>query len=67
MQPTALVHEVYLRLGGVRNMDWKGRAHFISLLSPTGLGVRSYKIHGEVTVTRLLIKRQNPLSVMTDS
>ncbi len=33
MQPTALVHEAYLRLGGVRNMDWKGRAHFISVVT----------------------------------
>jgi RNA polymerase sigma-70 factor, ECF subfamily len=33
MQPTALVHEAYLRLGGVRNLDWKGRAHFISVVT----------------------------------
>jgi RNA polymerase sigma factor (TIGR02999 family) len=33
MQPTALVHEAYLRLDGVRNLDWKGRAHFISVVT----------------------------------
>ena len=31
LQATALVHEVYLRLVDVRNVDWKGRAHFFSL------------------------------------
>jgi RNA polymerase sigma factor (TIGR02999 family) len=28
LQPTALVHEAYLRLGGSSEMDWKDRAHF---------------------------------------
>ena len=28
LQPTALVHEAYLRLGGSSGMDWKDRAHF---------------------------------------
>src|SRR5512139_1463582 len=31
LQPTALVHEAYLRLvGGVRPQDWDGRGHFFS-------------------------------------
>ncbi len=30
LQPTALVHEAWLRLGGDRKTDWKGRAHFFS-------------------------------------
>ncbi len=28
LQPTALVHEVYLKLIDVRQVDWKGKAHF---------------------------------------
>jgi RNA polymerase sigma factor (TIGR02999 family) len=28
LQPTALVHEVYLRLVGQRQVDWQDRAHF---------------------------------------
>jgi RNA polymerase sigma factor (TIGR02999 family) len=28
LQPTALVHEVYLKLIDVRKVSWKGRAHF---------------------------------------
>jgi RNA polymerase sigma factor (TIGR02999 family) len=28
LQPTALVHEAWLRLGGDRNNQWQGRGHF---------------------------------------
>ena len=28
LQPTALVHEVYMRLVDQRNVDWRNRAHF---------------------------------------
>jgi RNA polymerase sigma factor (TIGR02999 family) len=28
LQPTALVHEAWLRLGGDQQPEWKGRAHF---------------------------------------
>lgn len=31
LQPTALVHEAYLRLVGARNVNWKGRGHFIAI------------------------------------
>jgi RNA polymerase sigma factor (TIGR02999 family) len=31
LQPTALVHEAYLRLVDRANSDWKDRAHFFSL------------------------------------
>ncbi|HJZ98109.1 MAG TPA: sigma-70 family RNA polymerase sigma factor [Candidatus Solibacter sp.] len=31
LQATALVHEFYLRLGSVQEMDWKGRGQFISV------------------------------------
>ena len=32
-QATTLVHEVYLRMSSVRSIDWKGRAHFISVVT----------------------------------
>jgi RNA polymerase sigma factor (TIGR02999 family) len=31
LQPTALVHEVYLKLVDVRKADWKDKAHFYSV------------------------------------
>ena len=31
LQATALVHEVYLRLVDVRNVNWEGRAHFFAI------------------------------------
>ena len=33
LQPTALVHEAYLRLVGQRGVDWRSRAHFFALAS----------------------------------
>jgi RNA polymerase sigma factor (TIGR02999 family) len=30
LQPTALVHEAWLRLGGSEKSDWNGRAHFLA-------------------------------------
>ncbi len=35
LQPTALVHEAYLRISGIRDVDWQGRAHFISVVTHT--------------------------------
>ena len=31
IQPTALVHELYFQLPGVRHFDWKSRAHFLNV------------------------------------
>ena len=31
LQPTALVHETYLRLLGQRNIDWQNRAHMLAI------------------------------------
>jgi RNA polymerase sigma-70 factor, ECF subfamily len=31
IRPTALVHEVYMRLGELREMRWQDRAHFLSM------------------------------------
>lgn len=33
LQPTAVVHEAYLRLLGQRGVDWQSRAHFFALAS----------------------------------
>jgi RNA polymerase sigma factor (TIGR02999 family) len=33
LQPTALVHEAYLRLTGVRDIDWQNRSHFFAIAS----------------------------------
>lgn len=30
-QPTALVHEAYLKLVGHTHVDWQGRAHFLAI------------------------------------
>jgi RNA polymerase sigma-70 factor, ECF subfamily len=35
LQPTALVHEVYLRLVDQRRVDWKDRAHFLGVAAQT--------------------------------
>lgn len=31
LQPTALVHEAYLRLSNVKEIDWQGRSHFFAV------------------------------------
>ena len=33
LQPTALVHEAYLRLIDIKQIDWQSRAHFFSVAS----------------------------------
>ena len=35
LQPTALVHEVYLRLVDQREVDWQDRAHFLGVAAQT--------------------------------
>ena len=35
LQPTALVHEAYIRLLGAHNHDWQNRAHFFAIASQT--------------------------------
>jgi RNA polymerase sigma factor (TIGR02999 family) len=32
-QATTLVHDVYLRMSSLRSIDWKGRSHFISVVT----------------------------------
>ena len=31
LQPTALVHEAYMRLAGLHNLQWKNRVHFFAI------------------------------------
>ncbi len=31
LQPTALVHEAYLRMAEIRRIDWRGRTHFFAV------------------------------------
>ena len=31
LQPTALIHEMYLRIGGIDRMQWQDRAHFMAM------------------------------------
>ena len=33
LEPTALVHEVYLRLGNYQDISWQNRAHFFAMAS----------------------------------
>jgi RNA polymerase sigma factor (TIGR02999 family) len=33
LQATALVHEAYLQIGSIRELDWKGRGQFISVVA----------------------------------
>src|SRR5262249_22757181 len=35
LQPTALVHEAYLRLINQHSVDWRNRAHFFSIAAET--------------------------------
>ncbi|MEO0649151.1 MAG: ECF-type sigma factor [Planctomycetota bacterium] len=35
LQPTALVHEAYLRLADQTRTDWRGRAHFLAVAART--------------------------------
>lgn len=35
LEPTALVHEAYLRLVDQRNVEWESRAHFVAIAAQT--------------------------------
>ncbi|MBL8291037.1 MAG: sigma-70 family RNA polymerase sigma factor [Bryobacterales bacterium] len=35
LQPTALIHEVYLRLLGQSRIDWQSRSHFVAIAAQT--------------------------------
>ena len=61
LQPTALVHEVYLRLLGDQPIDWQNRAHFLGIsarimrriLSDSAVARRAQKSGGGAVVVAL--------------
>jgi RNA polymerase sigma factor (TIGR02999 family) len=61
LQPTALVHEVYLQLLGDQPIDWKNRAHFLGIsarimrriLSDSAVARRAQKRGGGATIVVL--------------
>jgi RNA polymerase sigma factor (TIGR02999 family) len=61
LQPTALVHEVYLRLLGDQPIDWQNRAHFLGIsarimrriLADSAVARRALKRGGGATVVAL--------------
>ncbi len=61
LQPTALVHEVYLRLLGDQPIDWRNRAHFLGIsarimrriLADSAVARRALKRGGGATVVAL--------------
>jgi RNA polymerase sigma factor (TIGR02999 family) len=61
LQPTALVHEVYLQLLGDQAIDWKNRAHFLGIsarimrriLSDSAVARRAQKRGGGATIVAL--------------
>jgi len=60
LQPTALVHEAWLRLTGNENVKWEGRAHFFGAAAGLAIGggtavvrvsSRSYSIRRSICYT----------------
>lgn len=60
LQPTALVHEAYLRLAGQRSVDWSNRAQFLGLAASM---MRRILIN--YARSRAAAKRARPLQVET--
>jgi RNA polymerase sigma factor (TIGR02999 family) len=60
LQPTALVHEAYLRLAGQRSVDWSNRAQFLGLAASM---MRRILIN--YARSRAAAKRAQPLQVET--
>jgi RNA polymerase sigma-70 factor, ECF subfamily len=58
LQPTALVHEAYLRVSQIRKIDWQNRGHFIAVV--TSLMRRILVDHARA---RRAVKRDSALSV----
>jgi RNA polymerase sigma factor (TIGR02999 family) len=60
MQPTAIVHEAYLRLLGQRRLDWRDRAHFFGLAA-----TMMRRVLVDHARARATAKRQHDPAVMT--
>ncbi len=67
LAPTALVHEVYLRLGSYENISWQNRAHFFAMASTIMRRVlvdharkrRAAKRGGDASAITLIESRQS--------
>lgn len=67
LQPTALVHEAYLRLLGQREVDWRDRAHFFGLASVTMRRVLVDHARRRKAKRRDPEQQLVPLSVVTEA
>ena len=66
LQPTALVHEAYLRLVGQREVDWRDRAHFFGLAAVTMRRVLVDHARRRKAKKRVPKGGPEPLSVATE-
>ncbi len=66
LQPTALVHEAYLRLVGQREVDWRDRAHFFGLAAVTMRRVLVDHARRRQAGKRTPERGPEPLSVTTE-
>ncbi len=67
LQPTALVHEAYLRLLGQREIDWRDRAHFYGLAALTMRRVLVDHARRRLAKKRKAGEVAPPLTVADDS
>ena len=59
LEPTALVHEAYIRLVGRRDVEWQNRAHFLGLAAQTMRRIHSRRIVTERRRSSRLPRRQS--------
>lgn len=52
MQPTALVHETFMRLADAHKVDWQDRSHFLAVAAQTMRRVLVDLVRGKRTVKR---------------
>lgn len=64
LQPTALVHEAYLRMLGQRELDWRDRGHFFGLASMTMRRILVDHARRRLARKRNVEQAVDPLSVL---
>jgi RNA polymerase sigma factor (TIGR02999 family) len=52
LQPTALVHEAFMRLAGAQRVDWQNRKHFLAIAARTMRRVLVDVVRAKVTAKR---------------
>jgi RNA polymerase sigma factor (TIGR02999 family) len=67
LEPTALVHEAYLRLLGQQRLDWRDRAHFFGLAATTMRRVLVDHARARAARKRRLGVEATPLTVAAQS